>query len=320
MSLSIQWDVLTAKTWHLKDETGTPLNLLQSKDYAAAHCAAAKQICRLGRLSWDGVPAGFVQLYETGALGGALHTVTLDRGPVWYDGFGTSAQNEAFFRSFADLYPRRLGRMRRIIPELEDTPANRSLLDSLGFKRKAGPGYKTLLLDLTQDLDDIRAGMRKSWRATLKKAESRSPAPDLIWDDTAKPLAPFAGIYMHDRKQKGYSGPSPDLLQAFGRSFGVTGTMPIGLAMLDGRPAAGVLILRHGSAATYQVGWTLPEGRDIQGHHLLLWDAIQRMKADGVTLFDLGGINEAEAGGVTDFKRGLAGKQARELTLAGFYT
>lgn len=320
MALEVEWDVLSARTWDLKREDGVPVTLLQSRDYAAAYCPLNGQVCSFGRLSWEGRPAGQVLVFETRALGGAMHTVILDRGPVWFDGFGSAAQNTAFFAAFADRYPRRVGRMRRVLPELPDTPENRRMLADLGFRRKPEPGYRTILIDLTRDLDDLRADMRKSWRATLAKAERQSPAPELIWDDHGKPLIPFIGLYLNDKKEKGYSGPSAELLQAFGRSFGVTGSLPIGIAMAQGQPAAGVLILRHGGAATYQVGWSLPAGREMQAHHLLLWDAIGRLKASGVTRFDLGGINETEAGGVTDFKKGLAGKRAEEITLAGFYT
>jgi lipid II:glycine glycyltransferase (peptidoglycan interpeptide bridge formation enzyme) len=77
-----------------------------------------------------------------------------------------------------------------------------------------------------------------------------------------------------------------------------------------------VLIFRHGRGATYQAGWTTEHGRQTRAHHLLLWRAIETLKADGVAALDLGGINPRMAEGVTQFKEGLGGEP---VTLIGLY-
>jgi len=63
------------------------------------------------------------------------------------------------------------------------------------------------------------------------------------------------------------------------------------------------------------VGWTGDAGRDLRATHRLLWQAVERLKADGVSWFDLGGISDA-APGVARFKSGLGG---RETQLVGGY-
>ena len=63
----------------------------------------------------------------------------------------------------------------------------------------------------------------------------------------------------------------------------------------------------HGGSATYLVGWTGDAGRRVRAQNLLLWHAVERLKAAGIRWFDLGGIN-ADAAGVAHFKRGMGGE------------
>ena len=47
---------------------------------------------------------------------------------------------------------------------------------------------------------------------------------------------------------------------------------------------AGMLFLIHGQAATYQIGWTTPTGRETNAHHLMLWRGIEELQQRGVRL------------------------------------
>src|SRR5690606_38645231 len=95
----------------------------------------------------------------------------LDRGPLWFDGFGTIDHFQSFTQEFARQFPPRLGRKRRYIPEIEDSEHVRAILKQNGFKRSFDEAYQTIWLDLRKDVNDLRAGLKKSWRNTLSKAE-----------------------------------------------------------------------------------------------------------------------------------------------------
>jgi lipid II:glycine glycyltransferase (peptidoglycan interpeptide bridge formation enzyme) len=77
-----------------------------------------------------------------------------------------------------------------------------------------------------------------------------------------------------------------------------------------------MMFLLHGSAATYQVGWSNDTGRQFNAHNLLLWHAIEALQQRGVRLLDLGGVNTQRSAGIARFKLGTGG---RVLTLAGTY-
>jgi lipid II:glycine glycyltransferase (peptidoglycan interpeptide bridge formation enzyme) len=77
-----------------------------------------------------------------------------------------------------------------------------------------------------------------------------------------------------------------------------------------------MLFLIHGEAATYQLGWTSDQGRDLHAHNRLLWAAIEELKTRGVRWLDLGGVNTQRSAGVARFKIKTGG---RVVTFAGTY-
>ena len=77
-------------------------------------------------------------------------------------------------------------------------------------------------------------------------------------------------------------------------------------------PVAAMVFLRHGQAATYQIGWSGPRGRALRAHHVLLMDACRRFAAMGVTELDLGTVDTENAAGLARFKLG-SGATARTL-------
>ncbi|MFZ3582549.1 GNAT family N-acetyltransferase [Loktanella sp. DJP18] len=77
-------------------------------------------------------------------------------------------------------------------------------------------------------------------------------------------------------------------------------------------PVAGMVFLRHGAAATYQIGWSGARGRSLRAHHALLIHASRRFAALGVTELDLGTLDTENAPGLARFKLG-SGAVARQL-------
>ena len=77
---------------------------------------------------------------------------------------------------------------------------------------------------------------------------------------------------------------------------------------------AGIVLVRHGSSATYFISWSGEAGREVNAHNLLLWRAIEVLKKDGVRWFDLGGVDAVHAPGIARFKLGMGGEPT---TLAG---
>ena len=263
----------------------------------------------------DGREAGCVQLLEARALGRLLHAPILDRGPVWFNGFGAYEHWRAFLKRLQRDMPRRPGRRRRIMPEMENSEEDRQLMTDCRFKRMADiSGYRTFWLDLAQDRDTLRNGLKQKWRNVLNRAERAGLKTS--WHHDPQNLRPLLEGYRRDRQEKGYSGPSQATLLDLAKFFMPQRDMLIGHAFAGDDMIASVLIFCHGASATYQVGWTTRQGRDYGAHHLLLWQACMQLQKRDIPGFDLGGANEAAASGVYKFKAGMGGK---EIQLVGAY-
>lgn len=317
MKCTIEWNGIGSATWEDYFKNLPHSNLLQSADYARGLRAAGEPgKARRALIRIDGQRAGLVQVIETGIISGLVQAVALDRGPLWFKGYGAPEHFAAFFAEFNRQFHPRPGRKRRIIPEAPDDPAVHKALSLQGLKRRNNmAGYQTYRISLEQDLNDIRAAMKKRWRGSLAKAE-RSDLK-ITWDWEGQYFPWLAKRYAIDRAQKGYPGPSVELLSGMAKYFGLNKNMLIGRANLLKTPVGAILILCHGSSATYQVGWISAAGKEQAAHHLLLWEALRVLKERGIKDFDLGGINDEHAPGVTTFKEGMGGELVR---LAGFYT
>ena len=314
MFCSIRWsdDPTTIRKEYFQKVNKT--NLLQAYAYGLAMRDIKRQNPRLGVVEIDGQEAGIVQILENKALKGLLQAVILDRGPLWFEGFGNFEHFEAFLAAFRDHYPQRLGRAVRFIPEIQPSENIEKTLQKYGFKRKSKE-YQTLIVDLTQTPETLRENLKKNWHGSLKKAEKSALKID--WDNQGLHLLWLMKFYDFDKKTKGYDGPPVELLNTLAKYFIPENGLLIGRALYEGRAIAAILIFCHGRGATYQIGWNTQEGRKYGAHNKLLWDAILLLKARGLTAFDLGGVNDTEAQNVKKFKEGLGGDL---LSLPGIYT
>ena len=310
----IEWNILSPQEWEERFSRIPRSNLLQSYDYVRAVCSLQHLRGRWGLVTIDGVEAGLVQILETGVFKNALHAVILDRGPLWFDGFGGAGHSIAFFKTFNNEFPRRFGRRRRVIPEIPDRPEMRAMMVENGFKRLDRPGYQTICLNLESDMGTLWQNMESSWRNKVRKAEKAGL--ELAWDTQGKEIPAMLRIYQSEKATKGYDGPSVPLLQSMADVFLKGDNVLAGLARKEGRAVAAALIFCCGAGATYQVGWSTDEGKSVAAHNLLLWNAIGVLKERGIRYFDLGGANDETAQGVKKFKQGMGGEM---LTLAGHY-
>ncbi len=308
MICAIIWNTQSIEGWEEKFSRIPRSNILQSYTYAVAACPLEKNRARWGLIEIDGKQAGLVQVFEAGILWNRIHAVILDRGPLWFEGFGNAMQVKCFFDELNRQFPRRWGRKRRILPETEDGPTAQKMIAQTGLEF-LGKGYETIWLDLTPETDTLRGSMKSNWRNKLSKAERAGLTVE--WDHAGTHLAWLTAIYATDKDARGYGGPTPDLLRRYGPLLAARGDLLLGRAILDGVPVAFVLLVRHGRSATYLAGWSSDQGRENAAHHLLLWEGACVLKQKGIKELDLGGINDESAEGIKIFKEGLGGRNVR---------
>ena len=313
MTFEICWDELTLSEWDQLFAALPRPNLLQTWPYAQTMRASQQLMTRFGVIRKNGKNAGVLQIQEI-KLFGLLHIVTLDRGPLWFDGYGSPQDWCDFFECFDAAFPKRLGRFRRVMPETPPLEPLDSHLKSLNFKAKSS-GYQSIWLDLRPELQTIRSGLKQKWRNRLNAAEKTDI--QIRCDDAHLHIDWLIDQYMEDRRLKKYAGASPKIIRnLFNYSDPRNETLLL-RATQNNDTIAAILVFKHGRSATYQIGWSGALGRKTNAHYLLLWSAIESLQNDGIDWFDLGGINLEQAEGVTKFKQGLGGE---DFQLIGLYT
>lgn len=306
-TIKIAWDTLSINDWETRFSRIPFSNLLQSYSYARAASPFYKQKPRWGLILIDGKEAGLVQMFEAGILWNAIHALIIDRGPLWFEGFGGALHTKLFFDEINRLYPARFGRKRRFLPEIEDGLTAQKLIAQTGLTHRADQtGYQTVWIDLIKDEDILRQELRGNWRTSLSKAEKSGIA--LSSDITALDWA--VGIYAADKEMRGYNGIPPALLKNYATILAQQGDVMLTRAVMDNENVAFIITVTHGRSATYLVGWSSDQGRDVCAHHFLLWNEMVRLKSKGIKEFDLGGINE-ESAGIKTFKEGMGGRTVR---------
>ena len=171
---------------------------------------------------------------------------------------------------------------------------------------KVARGAKLAIIDIKPE-DDARASLHQKWRNQLKKAEA-SPLTLLDQPLDQTKHAWFLEAERRQQKQRGYQNyPSPVLLAYAAANKGKARLVS---AVIAGKPAAAMLVLRHGRMATYQAGVTTPLGRKHCAHNLILWRIIQEMRKKGVDQLDLGRADLSP--GLQRFKLG-AGARVEQL-------
>lgn len=313
----IEWNRLSVRQWDALLAACRRPSLPQTWQYAMAMAGTEGYTADMGLIRFDGRPVGAV-LVQVRRLLRVFADCRLIRGPLWIHEAIPGEMQKLVLSLLRSRYGR-IGTKIQFHPELEDTPDHRRQLDACGFRR-VSEGYRTIWLDLAPSLEQLRRDLRRDWRNKLVQAE-RSGAEVC---ESIDRLDAFLETYGADKAARGYAGPSPAMIRLMHRCDTERGdaTRPpearlchLLTAIRSGETVAGVLVTRHGEAATYLAGWNGPAGRAARAHQLLLWAAVRRLRAAGVRWLDLGGT-EFAGGGIARFKSGLGG---RAVQLVGGY-
>lgn len=243
------------------------------------------------------------------------------RGPMWRRK-GTEANVEDFrqvLRALRNEFVCKQGLTLRLNPALfDDDPLDlSSIIAQEGFSPiKQNAHTRTILMDLTPSLEELRNDMGSHWKRGLKTAEKHNL--DIIEGTSDDLFADFIGIYgeMLDRKK---FDSDADVKQ-FRR---IQAELPEALKMrvLLCRSAdvlcAGIVYTRVGDSAYFLLGATSNSGMKSKGSFLLQWKVIEALKDQGATIYNLYGIDPVKNPGTYRFKKDLAGPHGRDVSLLG---
>ncbi|MFV3074121.1 lipid II:glycine glycyltransferase FemX [Niveispirillum fermenti] len=306
-NLRIVWDVGRLSEWAgLLAECGQS-SLTQAFGYNQAMLTVEGWRPRLGIIELEDRAIGLVVMSER-RLFRLVRIARLHRGPLLRPEARRPAVFAMVMKHIRQEYPSGPLNWTAVVPEWPAGDEGAAMMRWAGFRRDRAPGYRTIWLDLRRTEAELRAGLAQKWRNALNQA-ARAGLVVEVDRDGRQQLPWLLEQYQADKAAKGYHGPSAKLVIRMRTGMYKDGDILLIRALKDGVPVAGILVLGHGRAATYQIGWSDALGRQTRAHNLLLWRAVQELRDQGRHWFDLGGLLPDTAPGVTAFKRGLGGEE-----------
>lgn len=313
--MHIRWNAIPQSEWEQLQAT---VNTALQQDWAyGASFQAMGLVCHRAQIIKQGKTVALAQFIcrrYVGMLGIALCT----RGPVWLTALSAQEQQE-IYRELKRSCP--LSKPRWLI----FSPAHTDAQDlSLATLTRVMTGYSTVLIDLKQTSQQLRAACEGRWRNRLVAAE-RANIVIVRGAQTESEIQWLCEVEHSQRLEKKFHGLPPHFIQHYHAARADPTTTLLLLYAESDQPTppqqknnriAAMLFLLHGSAATYHVGWTNAEGRAKHAHNLLMWRAYEELRTLGIQTLDLGGINTRSLAGISRFKIGTGGKI---VTYAGTY-
>jgi lipid II:glycine glycyltransferase (peptidoglycan interpeptide bridge formation enzyme) len=175
-----------------------------------------------------------------------------------------------------------------------------------GFKKiQRIPVYKSLVLYLDNDIDQIRQSFRPRWRNHLNQAEKNKLK--IVSGSDSELYEIFIQLYeqMHEIKKfkefvsvKGMYKVNKNLSNEF--------KLQIFIAFKDDKPVSGLVGTTIGNTSIYLLGASNKKGREVNSSYLLQWEMIKWSKIMNCCRYDLGGINRVINPGVYQFKKGIS--------------
>lgn len=170
-----------------------------------------------------------------------------------------------------------------------------------------GDSYRTMILDLSPDVEDLRKRLDQKWRNQLNRAEKN--ALIIKEGEGEEEFEIMSDLYreMWERKQFSRSSDIQEY-QRIQENLPLGQKMRVFLCFSEGKPVAGVVATALGQSGIYLLGGTSNEGMQSKGAYALQWRVIQWCKESGMRYYNLGGINPVTNPGVHHFKKGMSGK------------
>ncbi|MGH1358089.1 MAG: GNAT family N-acetyltransferase [Burkholderiaceae bacterium] len=259
--------------------------------------------CVRARVEQDGAVIGIAQ-FVVRRIAGVVGLALCSRGPIWRDGI-SDEQRRLACKLMAGSLPQRRPRFVFYAP---DTPPGMApeAAGIPGFTRVI-TGVTTVLIDLSQNDEEIRAGLHPKWRNRLVAAEN-SP---LKFNRVGEKLAQYRWVLDREgvqRQQRSYRALPAEFVPAYQAAVGAGKPSVLTVRADLGKDAvAAMLFVIHGAAATYHLGWSDARGREHSAHNLCLWRALPLLRELQVRQLDLGGVNTQRGASLARFKLGAGG-------------
>jgi lipid II:glycine glycyltransferase (peptidoglycan interpeptide bridge formation enzyme) len=173
----------------------------------------------------------------------------------------------------------------------------------------------TILIDLTQEEDELLKAMKSKTRYNVRLAGRRGVEVRL-GGLTDLPL--FYDMYVETSSRDEFIIRPFVYYQDAWKTFIKANLAQLFITEYQGHPLAGLILFRFGNKAWYMYGASRDLHRNLMPNHLLQWEAIRWAKAQGCTAYDMWGAPDVPdesdpLWGVHRFKEGFGGQFVRHI-------
>jgi hypothetical protein len=188
-------------------------------------------------------------------------------------------------------------------PELRE--AVESVYAACGFvPAPSAAVYRTMVMDLSPSLEEIRKSLSKRWLRQLKKSEKVSFEVQIGTDPAL--FDEFCVLFETFVEWKDFQVEhGPRFHSRVHSALPEEARYLILLSRHEGQLAYGLVLAITGDTAVYVLGASNPALRDLRAGHYLHWQGIEELKKHGIRWYDLGGIDPEANPGVHEFKAGM---------------
>jgi len=314
-----EFDTLSKEKWNELIHQFADANIYQTWSYDSIRCGERNISHFILRSSGQLVAGAQSRIVHIPTL--KLGAAYVRWGPFWrlHDQPTDHAIFRMAVRALRNEYVCRRRMILRIFPLLygDDSRAYIEILQNEGYghiSERTRP--RTLVLDITAPIEEIRKKLDQKWRNCLNKAERN--ISEVIEGTEDSLFADFIGLYQDLLHRKRF--PEPNDINEFRmiqRDLPAELKMRIFLCRSGGLSTAGAICTSIGETGVYLFGATNEEGMKNNGSYLVQWKALQWMKSRECRFYNLNGINPTENPGTYHFKAGLSGKNGKDVYYLG---
>jgi len=217
----------------------------------------------------------------------------------------------------------------RVRPDEKSTDILLKEFKDFGFVRSPMHvhGENTIVLDITNDLDDILKNMRKTTRYLIRKSENSGLSLEIFKD--SKQIDILTSLQEDTVKRHKFIGFSEKLFKLQMDIFGNEGQALFFVCKMKNIPLAAAIIMLYGEKAFYHHSGSSNEGQKTNSSYFMQWEIIKEVKRLGYKYYDFWGIAPTDNpnhrfAGVTTFKKGFGGERldwlhAQDLIISPMY-
>lgn len=302
---------LTADQWHEFVNQNSHAHLLQTAAWGELKADFGWEAVRLKSENMAGVQILFRRL----PLG--LRFAYIPKGPI---GEQASLEDTTFWAQIDRQCRKRRAVFLKIEPDEEQIDSMQTPPAGFQISPHAVQPLRTIVVDLSDDLETILGNMKQKTRYNIRLAEKKS-----VHVHPSTDIELFYQLMLKTSQREEFGIHSLEYYRKVYELFHPAGCCELFIAEFEGTPLAALLVFAQGERAWYLYGASTSLYREKMPTYLLQWEAMKWAKNLGCATYDLWGIPDYDLDtlesdfmerkdglwGVYRFKRGFGGRVVR---------